>query len=85
MPLGAFLFVLAAYVTATVVGGVVAAAIARRHAMRLAAVVGGLILLASALNFVAIPHPGWFIVATLVGVPLAAWLTGRLGQSMTPA
>jgi hypothetical protein len=85
MPLGAFLFVLAAYVAATIVGGAVAAAISRRRAMPLAAVVGGLILLASALNFVAIPHPVWFIAATVVGVPLAAWLTGRLGQSWVPA
>jgi hypothetical protein len=85
MPLGAFLFVLAAYVVATIVGGVVAAALARRHAMRLATIVGGLILLACIVNFVAIPHPAWFMAATLVGVPLAAWLTGRLGQSWTPA
>jgi hypothetical protein len=77
--------VLAAYVSATVVGGLVAAVIARRHAIRLAAVVGGLILLASAINFAAIPHPGWFIVATLVAVPLAAWLTGRVGQWWSPA
>jgi hypothetical protein len=85
MPLGAFLFVLAAYVAATVVGGLVAAAIARRQAMRLAAIVGGLILLASVFNFVAIPHPAWFIAATVVGVPLAAWLTGRLADSRAPA
>jgi hypothetical protein len=85
MPIGAFLFVLAAYLSATIAGGLVAAAIARRHAVRLAAVVGGLILLAAAVNFVAIPHPGWFIAATVVGVPLAAWLTGRVGQRWSPA
>jgi hypothetical protein len=85
LPLGAFLFVLAAYLAATIVGGVVAAVMARRHAMWLAVIVGGLILLASVINFVAIPHPIWFMAATLVGVPLAAWLTGRLGQAWTPA
>ncbi len=85
MPIGAFLFVLAAYLSATIAGGLVAAAIARRHAVRLAAVVGGLILLAAAVNFVAIRHPGWFIAATVVGVPLAAWLTGRVGQRWSPA
>jgi hypothetical protein len=85
MPLGAFLFVLAAYLAATIVGGMVAAVMARRHAMWLAVIVGGLILLASVINFVAIPHPIWFMAATLVGVPLAAWLTGRLGQAWTPA
>ena len=65
MPLGAFLFVLAAYVAGTVVGGFVGIAIARRHAMRFAGLAGGLILLASIANFVAIPHPTWFVVATL--------------------
>ena len=79
MPLGAFLFVLAAYVAGTVVGGFVGIAIARRHAMRFACLAGGLILLASIANFVAIPHPTWFVVATLVDVPLAAWLTAAGG------
>ena len=82
MPLGAFLFVLAAYVAGTVVGGFVGIAIARRHAMRFAALAGGLILLASIANFVAIPHPTWFVVATLVDVPLAAWLTGAGGAGL---
>ena len=84
MPLGAFLFVLAAYVAGTVVGGFVGIAIARRHAMRFAGLAGGLILLASIANFVAVPHPTWFVVATLVDVPLAAWLTGRVGLAWAP-
>lgn len=84
MPLGAFLFVLAAYVAGTVVGGFVGIVIARRHAMRFACLAGGLILLASIANFVAIPHPAWFVVATLVDIPLVAWLTGRAGRAWTP-
>jgi hypothetical protein len=85
MPLGAFLFVLLAYVAGTVVGGFVGVAIARRHAMRFACLAGGLILLASIANFVAVPHPTWFVVATLVDVPLAAWLTGLAGRSWQSA
>ncbi len=85
MPLGAFLFVLAAYVMATLVGGVVAAVIARRYAMRFAWMVGGLILATSIANFVALPHPAWFVAATVIGVPLTAWLTGRASQSLAPA
>ena len=84
MPLGAFLFVLLAYVAGTVVGGCVGIAIARRHAMRFAGLAGGLILLASIANFVAVPHPTWFVIATLVDVPLAAWLTGRAGSAWAP-
>jgi hypothetical protein len=85
MPLGAFLLVLSAYVAGTVVGGFVGIAIARRHAMRFAGLVGGLILLASIVNVVGVPHPTWFVVATLVDVPLAAWLTGRAGRAWAPA
>jgi hypothetical protein len=84
MPLGAFLFVLAAYLLATIAGGVVASAIARRHAMAFAIVVGVLILAASIANFVALPHPVWFVMATLVGVPLTAWLTGRTARRWAP-
>jgi hypothetical protein len=85
MPLGAFLFVLGAYVAGTVVGGFVGTAIARRHAMRFACLAGGLILLASIANFVLVPHPTWFVVATLIDVPLAAWLTGLFGRVWAPA
>jgi hypothetical protein len=85
MPIGAFLFVLAAYLLATVAGGFVAAAVARRHAMPFAIVVGVLILAASVANFVALPHPAWFVVATFIGVPLAAWITGRAARRWAPA
>lgn len=84
MPLGAFLFVLAAYVAGTVVGGFVGTAIACRYAMRFASVAGGLILLGSIANFAVVPHPAWFVAATFVGIPLAAWLTGLAGRSLAP-
>lgn len=85
MPLGAFLFVLGAYLLATIAGGVIAAVLARRHGMRLAIIVGALILTASVANFVALPHPAWFVAATVVGVPAAAWLTGRAVSLRAPA
>ena len=85
LPVGAFLFVLAAYVGGTAAGGFVATLVARRHAMVFAGIIGALILLGSVVNFAMIPHPAWFIVATLVGVPLTAWLTGRAGQGLEPA
>ena len=85
MPLGAFLFVLAAYLAGTLSGGLVAALIARRHAARFAWIIGGLILVGSALTFLSLPHPTWFVVATFVAVPVVAWLTGRAGQALEPA
>ena len=77
MPLGAFLFVLGSWIAATIAGGAVAGAIARPRAMTLALVVGGVILAATIANLALIPHPAWFAVVALAGIPLAAWLTGR--------
>ena len=77
MPLGAFLFVLGSWIAATFAGGFVAGAIARAKAMPLALVVGGLMMAACLANLFLIPHPTWFAVATVVGVPAAAWSTGR--------
>ena len=85
MPLGAFLLVLAAYVAGTVVGGLVGIAIARRHAMRFACLAGGVILLAAIANVVLVPHPVWFVIATLIDIPLVAWLTGLAGRAWAPA
>ena len=84
MPLGALLLVLAGYVAGTVVGGIVGIVIARRHAMRFACLAGGMILLGAIAAFVKMPHPTWFLVATLVDIPLVAWLTGRAGRAWTP-
>jgi hypothetical protein len=84
MPLGAFLVVLAGYVAGTVVGGIVGIVVARRHAMRFAFLAGGMILLGAIAVFVRMPHPTWFVVATLVDIPLVAWLTGRAGRAWTP-
>jgi hypothetical protein len=53
--------------------------------MTFAVVVGTLILAASIANFIALPHPAWFVVATLVGVPVTAWLTGRTARRWAPA
>lgn len=82
MPLGAFLFVLGSWIAATIAGGAVAGAIARPKAMRLALVVGGVILAATLINLALIPHPIWFAVVALAGIPMAAWLTGHTLQAM---
>ena len=77
MPLGAFLFVLGSWMVATIAGGAVAGAIARQRAMTLAVLVGGVILAATVANLLIIPHPTWFALVAVAGIPLAAWLTGR--------
>lgn len=77
LPIGALLFVVGSWIAATIAGGAVAGAIACPRAMTLALVVGGVILAASIVNLALIPHPAWFAVVALAGIPLAAWMTGR--------
>jgi len=42
-------------------------------------VAGGLMVVATGLNLMLIPHPLWMLVAAIVCVPIAAWLGGRTG------
>lgn len=78
LPGGALAFVLAAWIVATFVGGLVAGWIDRSRAVLAAAIVGALVLAATVLNFVLIPHPAWMIAAGVLGIAFAAYLAGRL-------
>ena len=78
LPVGALLFVLAGWVAGALVGGVVAAWIARPRAVLAAAIVGAIVLAASVANLAMIPHPTWFAVVGVAGVVLAAFVAGKL-------
>ena len=78
LPAGALAFVLAAWIVATFVGGLVAGWIARKRAVIVAAVVGALVLAATIANVMLIPHPTWMVVAGVAGIAAAAWLAGRI-------
>jgi hypothetical protein len=78
LPVGAFLIVLASWVVATFVGGLVAAMVATSHPHLLAGSIGVVILLATFANLVVVPHPTWFSVLAMVTVPVAAWASGVL-------
>ncbi|MFI4875108.1 MAG: hypothetical protein ACIALR_07215 [Blastopirellula sp. JB062] len=60
LPVGAFLFALAAHAAHSFVAGWVAAAIARPYRFTAAVIVGGLTLVGGILNLNQIPHPNWF-------------------------
>jgi hypothetical protein len=81
LPAGALAFVLVAWIAGTFVGGLVAAWIARPHAVVVAAVVGALVLAATIANVMLIPHPTWMVVAGVAGIAIAAWIAGRLMRS----
>lgn len=78
LPGGALAFVLAAWIVATFLGGLVAAWIARSRSALAAAFVGALVLAATIANFALIPHPAWMVAAGVVGIAIAAYLAGRL-------
>ena len=74
VPLGALLFVAAAWFIGTLCGTCAACAIGTAKPMIFAMVVGGLMLIATIMNLVMIPHPMWFSILGVVGVVIGAWL-----------
>ena len=82
LPVGALLFVAGAWFVATLVGTCAACAIGTARPVIFAIVVGGLMLVATVINLVMIPHPLWFSVLGLAGIVVAAWL-GTLCERAT--
>lgn len=78
LPLGALMFVLAAWTVAAFGGGAVAALIARTRPLLHAAIVGAFVLAATLANLILIPHPLWFAVLGVVGVCAGAFAAGKL-------
>lgn len=74
LPLGALLFVAAAWFIGTVGGTCAACAIGTARPLIFAGVVGGLMLIGTIFNLVAIPHPLWFSVLGIAGIVVGAWL-----------
>ena len=74
LPLGALLFVAAAWFIGTLGGTCAACAIGTAKPIIFAGVVGGLMLVATVMNLVMIPHPTWFSILGVVGILIAAWL-----------
>ena len=78
LPVGAFLFILASSVVAAFVGTLVACYIGTIRPFNCAVVVGGVVFSATVANFIAIPHPLWLSIATLVGIVASSWFATRL-------
>lgn len=68
MPVGSFLFVLAAWWLGAGVGASTAARVARTHARWPGLTVGGAILAATLYNLWTIPHPVWVALVGVVGI-----------------
>ena len=78
LPIGAFLFFLAAWVIATIGGGLLACFIAKEKPMVFAGIVGGLILLGTIAILIMIPHPVWLSITGVLGIILATFLAAKV-------
>ena len=74
VPLGAMLFVAAAWLIGAAGGTCAACAIGTARPWIFALVVGGLVFIAASFNLFMIPHPIWFSVLGLVGILVGAAL-----------
>ena len=83
-PLAALLFVMAAWVVAALVGGLLACFIARETPLVSAAIVGGLVLFGTVINLYAIPHPMWFSITSVLAIITTILITGRVGSYFWP-
>lgn len=81
MPVSAVLITLAAWLGGTYFGGVVAGSIAKSRTLVFAGVVGAMILAAALWSLLTIPRPTWMLPASIIGIPLAAWMASRTTAS----
>ena len=84
-PIAALLFVLGAWLVATLVGGLLACFIAKESPLVYSAIIGGLVLIGTIINLMSIPHPRWFSIASIVAIIATIFLSGRLGSSFVAA
>jgi hypothetical protein len=77
MPIGSFLFVLAAWWLGAGVGASTAVRIARSDARWPGLTVGGIILAATLYNLWIIPHPAWMAIAGVLGICVITFIASR--------
>ena len=78
LPPRAFVLILIAHAGGALVGGLVAAAIARRAPLVLGAIVGGFFFLGGIMNVLSIPSPLWFTIVDLVSYVPGGMIGARL-------
>jgi len=74
LPIGALLFVVASYFIGTTAGTCIACALGTMLPRIYALLIGCLMLVATTMNIMMIPHPTWFIVAAVAAIVVGAWL-----------
>ena len=84
-PVAALLFVLGAWLVATLVGGLLACFIAKESPLVYSAIIGGLVLLGTIINLMSIPPPTWFSITAISAIIATIFVTSRLGSSFVAA
>jgi hypothetical protein len=79
MPAAALIGVMAGYFVGSLFGGFIGARIAKQTWA--AWVVAGVVLVATVINVVSIPHPIWFTLASLALIALGGWFAGVMAGS----
>ncbi len=82
IPVEAMLFVIIAWFSGTLGGGLVAIVVARRRAALLAGIVAGLLFAGAVVNLVAMPHPIWFAFVGVAAIILAFVLAMSIGRRL---
>ena len=80
-PVSAFLVVIAGWILGGVAGGWLAARLAARAAAGHGLVLGALLLLSGVANYLMVPPPLWFWIASLAVLLPAAYLGARLAPA----
>jgi hypothetical protein len=84
LPLLAFILVLFGWLLGAGLGAFMAVRINRRIAKWPGLLIGALLLAATLYNLLTIPHPVWFFVAAVIGIPIATWLGTNVGYGNGP-
>jgi len=84
LPVTALLIVMAAWIVATLVGGLLACFIARETPLIYSAIVGGMVLLGTTINLMSLPHPLWFSITSVLAIIATIFITGRIGSTFVP-
>jgi hypothetical protein len=74
-----FILVIISYAIGSLIGGLVASAIANKNKMSKAITVGGILMGLGAYNLFMIPHPIWTILISIFLFIPCSWIGGMLG------
>lgn len=80
LPDKAFYILLTFWVLSVFAAALIAALIARAAKIRVALIVGIILMIGSAINVFTIPHPVWLRIITIVQYIPVAYIGGRLGM-----